>query len=142
MAGTDLDAVIRKLAKQQHRSLTAAVKAGRDRYLALAGKAKDVAAKQRYRQMARHAMEEGTAAARRLQMSADNAADSYARAMRRAADAAMTPKPEAAKPEAKPKTKATRKDTANKAEAGKVTSGKRRPGKTGSGKTRSGKTRA
>ena len=52
MAGTDLDAVIRKLAKQQHRSLTAAVKAERDRYLALAGKAKDAAAKQRYRQMA------------------------------------------------------------------------------------------
>jgi hypothetical protein len=36
--------------------------------------------------MAKHAFEEGTAAARRLRMSADNAADSYARAMRRAAD--------------------------------------------------------
>jgi hypothetical protein len=87
MAGADLDAVIRKLAKQQHRSLTAAAKAGRARYLALAGKAKDAAAKQRYRQMAKHAMEEGLAAAKRLQMSADNAADSYARAMRRAAEA-------------------------------------------------------
>lgn len=142
MAGTDLDAVIRKLAKQQHRSLTAAVKAGRDRYLALAGKAKDAAAKQRCRQMARYAMEEGTTAARRLQMSADNAADSYARAMRRATDAAMTPKPDAAKPDLKPKTKATRKDTANKATAGKGTSGKAGSGKTKSGKTRPGKTRA
>jgi hypothetical protein len=92
MAGTDLDAIIRKLAKQQHNSLTAAVKAGRDRYLALAGKSKDAAAKQRYRQMAKHAMEQGTTAVRRLQMSADNAADSYARAMRKAAEAALATK--------------------------------------------------
>ena len=105
MAGTDLDGIIRKLAKQQHKSLTAAVKAGRDRYLALAGKAKDAAAKQRYRQMARHAMEEGTAAARRLQMSADNAADSYARAMRKATEAAMTPKAAPAGPTPKSKAK-------------------------------------
>ena len=142
MADADLDAIIRQVAKQQTKTLMAAVKKRRDRYVALAQKAKDGEARQHLRQMAKHALEEGTAAAKRLQMSADNAADSYARAMRRAADAAMTPKPEAAKPEAKPKTKATRKDTANKAEAGKVTSGKRRPGKTGSGKTRSGKTRA
>ncbi|MGN6409910.1 MAG: hypothetical protein ACTHK9_00360 [Nitrobacter sp.] len=87
MADADLDVIIRKLAKQQHKSLTAAVKARRARYLALAAKAKDDTAKQRYRQMAKQAYEEGTAAARRLQMSADNAADSYARAMRRTADA-------------------------------------------------------
>ena len=86
MADADLDVIIRQLAKQQHKSLTAAVKARRDRILALAPKAKDGEAKQRFRQLAKHAFEEGTAAARRLQMSADNAADSYARAMRRAAD--------------------------------------------------------
>lgn len=114
MAGTDLDGIIRKLAKQQHKSLTAAVKAGRDRYLALAGKAKDAAAKQRYRQMAKHAMEEGTAAARRLQMSADNAADSYARAMRKANEATAMAAP--AKPAAKPTTKAK----AGKTKAGKA----------------------
>jgi hypothetical protein len=128
MAGTDLDGIIRKLAKQQHKSLTAAVKAGRDRYLALAGKAKDAAAKQRYRQMAKHAMEEGTAAARRLQMSADNAADSYARAMRKATETVMTPKAAPAKPEAKPK--AERKDTARNARSGKAQSGKSKSGKT------------
>jgi hypothetical protein len=128
MAGTDLDGTIRKLAKQQHKSLTAAVKAGRDRYLALAGKAKDAAAKQRYRQMAKHAMEEGTAAARRLQMSADNAADSYARAMRKATETVMTPKAAPAKPEAKPK--AERKDTASNARSGKTQSGKAKSGKT------------
>lgn len=127
MAGTDLDGIIRKLAKQQHKSLTAAVKAGRDRYLALAGKAKDAAAKQRYRQMARHAMEEGTAAARRLQMSADNAADSYARAMRKATEAAMTPKAAPAKPAAKPK--AEGKDAASKAKSDKVKPGKSKSGK-------------
>ncbi|MBN8974385.1 MAG: hypothetical protein WBF99_04495 [Xanthobacteraceae bacterium] len=127
MAGTDLDGIIRKLAKQQHKSLTAAVKAGRDRYLALAGKAKDAAAKQRYRQMARHAMEEGTAATRRLQMSADNAADSYARAMRKATEAAMTPKAAPAKPAAKPK--AEGKDVASKAKSDKVKPDKAKSGK-------------
>ena len=38
-------------------------------------------------------MEQGTAAARRLQMSADNAADSYARSMRLAAEAVPAKKP-------------------------------------------------
>lgn len=129
MAGTDLDAIIRQLAKQQHKSLTAAVKAGRDRYLALAGKAKDADAKQRYRQMAKHAMEEGTAAARRLQMSADNAADSYARAMRKATEAAMTPKAAPAKPDTKPTTKTKGKGAASKARSGKVKSAKAKSGK-------------
>ncbi|MEH6951244.1 hypothetical protein V4R08_07830 [Nitrobacter sp. NHB1] len=86
MADADLDVIIRQLAKRQHKSLTAAVKARRARYLALAAKAKDAAGKQRLRQMAKHALEEGSAAVKRLRMSADNAADSYARAMRRAAD--------------------------------------------------------
>ncbi|WP_439922826.1 hypothetical protein [Nitrobacter sp. JJSN] len=86
MADADLDVIIRRLAKQQHKSLTAAVKARRARYLALAAKAKEAAGKQRLQQMAKHALEEGSAAVKRLQMSADNAADSYARAMRRAVD--------------------------------------------------------
>jgi hypothetical protein len=86
MADADLDVIIRQIAKQQHKSLTAAIKARRNRYLALAAKAKDAAGKQHFRQLAKHALEEGTAAAKRLQMSADNAADSYARAMRRTAD--------------------------------------------------------
>jgi hypothetical protein len=86
MADADLNVIIRQLAKQQHKSLTAAVKAGRDRHLGLAAKAKDAESKQRHKQMAKHALEEGTAAAKRLQMSADNAADSYARAMRKAAE--------------------------------------------------------
>ena len=104
MADADLDVIIRQLAKQQHKTLTAAVKARRDRYLALAAKAKDATGKQRFRQMAKHAFEEGSTAAKRLQTSADNAADSFARAMRRAAEtlaeqqAAAPKKPAAKKP--------------------------------------------
>jgi hypothetical protein len=97
MADADLDVIIRKLARQQSKSLTAAVKARRARYLALAAKAKDTVGKQRFREMAKQVFEEGTAAVRRLQMSADNAADSYARAMRRTADTLATRPPAAPK---------------------------------------------
>jgi hypothetical protein len=90
MAGADLDAVIRKLAKQQHNTLTAAVRGTRERYNALAAKAKDGETRQRYKAIAKQAADEGGAAIRRLQMSADNIADSYARAIRRATDAAAT----------------------------------------------------
>jgi hypothetical protein len=110
MAG-DLDDAIRKIAKQQHKSLMAVVKASRDRHLALAGKAKDTTVKQRHRELARIAFAEGSAAAKRLQMSADNVADSYARAMRRAAEAAAsapTAAPKAAKPKAAKKKKAAK----------------------------------
>ncbi|HEY0328680.1 MAG TPA: hypothetical protein VGC77_06220 [Rhodopseudomonas sp.] len=86
MADADLDVIIRQLAKQQTRTLTAATKTRRDRYLGLAAKAKDAAAKARFKELAREAFEQGAAAAKRLQTSADNAADSYARAMRKAAE--------------------------------------------------------
>jgi hypothetical protein len=87
MADADLDVVIRQLARQQQKSLMAAAKKRRDRYGSLAAKAKDKPARDRYRQIARDTMEYATAAARRLQISADNAADSYARSMRQAAAA-------------------------------------------------------
>jgi hypothetical protein len=87
MAEADLDVVIRRLAKQQYKELMAAVKSRRDRYLALAASAKDRPAKDKYRQIARETVVQGTAAAKRLQISADNAADSYARSMRNAKEA-------------------------------------------------------
>lgn len=87
MADADLDVIIRQTAKQQNKTLMAAVKARRDRYTSLAAKAKDNSTKERFKQLAKDAVEQGTAAARRLQMSADNAADSYARSMRMAAEA-------------------------------------------------------
>ena len=87
MADADLDVVIRLLAKQQNKGLMAAAKGRRDRYLSLAAKAKDKEAKERYKQIAKNTMLQGAAAANRLQISADNAADSYARSMRNAVEA-------------------------------------------------------
>jgi hypothetical protein len=103
MADADLDVVIRNLAKQQNKSLMAAVKSRRDRFTALAAKAKDKDARERFKQIAKTTMDQGTAAARRLLMSADNAADSYARSIRLAAEAASVQKVAPAKPEAAPK---------------------------------------
>jgi hypothetical protein len=87
MADADLDVVIRHLAKQQNKALMAATKRRRDRYIALAAKAKDKGTRDKYKQIAKNTMAQGVAAARRLQTSADNAADSYARSMRNAAEA-------------------------------------------------------
>jgi hypothetical protein len=86
MAEADLDVVIRQLAKQQNKSLMAAAKSRRDRYISLAAKAKNRETKERYKQIAKNTMLQGIAAAKRLQISADNAADSYARSMRNAAE--------------------------------------------------------
>lgn len=109
---TSLDTIIRQLSKQQHKSLMAAAKAGRDQYLALAAKAKDELSKARFKAMAKHAMDEGAAAARRLQMSADNTADSFARTMRRLGEEAEA---EAMKASEKAKAAAAKKKPAKKA---------------------------
>src|SRR5215213_10322034 len=105
MAEADLDVVIRQLAKQQYKGLMAAAKKRRARYAALAAKAKNGEASAKFKLMAKSTIEQATAAARRLQISADNAADSYARSMRHAAQTPPPPK----KPVAKPVKKAARK---------------------------------
>jgi hypothetical protein len=87
MADADLDVVIRQLAKQQNKGLMAAAKSRRDRYIGLAAKANNKDTREKYRQIAKNTMLQGAAAAKRLQISADNAADSYARSMRQAAEA-------------------------------------------------------
>ena len=107
MADADLDVVIRQLAKQQYKGLMAAAKKRRDRYAGLAAKAKNGEAKARLKLIAKNTMEQATAAARRLQISADNAADSYARSMRKR----PRPPPPAKKPVAKPVKKAAKKAT-------------------------------
>jgi len=94
MADADLDVVIRQLARQLHAGLMTRAKERRDRFNGLAAKAKGKEARDRYKQMAKTIMEQAAAAARRLQMSADNVADSYARAMRLAATAPVVQKPE------------------------------------------------
>jgi len=113
MADADLDAVIRQLARQQHKSLMAAAKKRRDRYNSLSGKAKDKGARDRYRQIGREVMLQASAAARRLQMSADNVADSYARSMRQAVAAAEAAAADAAAKATAPK-KARKSKTAKK----------------------------
>jgi len=87
MADADLDVVIRQLAKQQNKDIMAAAKRRRDRYVSLAAKAKNSETKERYKQIARNTMAQGAAVAKRLQLAADNAADSYARFIRNAAEA-------------------------------------------------------
>lgn len=97
MAESDLDVVIRQIAKAQNKALMAAVKKRRDRIMAQAAKAKDKESRDKFRLIAKSAMLLGAAAARRLQNSAENTADSYVRAMRGAAEEAAAAAKKAAK---------------------------------------------
>ena len=100
MADADLDVVIRQLARQLHTGLMTRAKERRDRFNGLAAKAKDKDKAKgkdtsaRFKMLAKATMEQATAAARRLQMSADNVADSYARSMRLAASTPVAVKAE------------------------------------------------
>ena len=96
MADADLDVVIRQIAKQTNKTVLAAAKKRRDYFAAQAAKATDAGKKDRFKQLAKDALEHGASAARRMMTSADNAADSYARSMRMAMDAPMA-KPVVAK---------------------------------------------
>jgi hypothetical protein len=109
MAEADLDAVIRRNAKDQYRSLMDAAKKRRDHFLALAAKAKDKdkAARDRHKQLAKDTMLQGVAIAKRLQMSAENAADSYARSIKKALEQIKVAKAEKPK-KAAGKTKSAR----------------------------------
>jgi hypothetical protein len=116
MAGADLDSVIRSIAKNQHKVLMDAARKQQGLLMGLATKAKDKAAKARYKQTAKTTLLLASAAARRLQITAENAADSYARAMKKAAEdmkAAEAKPAKAAKPTkaAKPVKQAAKKKT-------------------------------
>jgi len=100
MAEADLDVVIRQIAKAQNKTLIAAVKKRRDQIMARAAKAKDKETRDQFRLIAKSTMLLGTAAAKRLQNSAENTADSYARAIRNAAAAKKPAKKAAKKQEA------------------------------------------
>ena len=86
MAEADLDLVIRQTAKAQNKSLMAAAKKRYGQYMARAAKAKDKEAKARFKLIAKSTMLQATATAKRLLNSAENAADSYARAVKRDAE--------------------------------------------------------
>ncbi|MDD1519346.1 MULTISPECIES: hypothetical protein [Bradyrhizobium] len=113
MADADLDVVIRQLARQLHTGLMTRAKERRDRFNSLAAKAKGKETGERFKMMAKATMEQANAAAKRLQMSADNVADSYARSMRLAASTPVTVKAKKAKDE-KPAKKAAKKAKAKK----------------------------
>jgi hypothetical protein len=104
MAEADLDIVIRSLAKKQIKTLTDAAKKRHGRLMGMAAKAKDKDAKARYRYIAKNTLELASAAARRLQVTAENAADSYARSLKKAVEEMPAPKllkkPPARKPPA------------------------------------------
>jgi pyruvate/2-oxoglutarate/acetoin dehydrogenase E1 component len=86
MAEADLDGVIRSIAKTQHKVLMDAAKKRQGRLMELSAKAKDKAAKAQLKQTAKDTLLLAGAAARRMQIAAENAADSYARAVKKAAE--------------------------------------------------------
>ena len=113
MAEADLDVVIRSMAKKQVKALTDAAKKRQGRLMGMAGKAKDKASRDRYRQLAKTTRELAAAAARRLEVTAENTAESYARSIKKAAEdiaAAQAKEAPAAKAaKAKPAAKPARK---------------------------------
>ncbi|WP_024509085.1 hypothetical protein [Bradyrhizobium sp. ARR65] len=102
MAEADLDIVIRSIAKKQIKTLTDAAKKRHARFMGMAAKAKDKESRDRYRHLARNTQQLAAAAARRLQITAENAADSYARSIKRAAEELAATKPAKEKGPAKP----------------------------------------
>jgi hypothetical protein len=84
MAEADLENVIRQTAKAQNKALMEAAKQRHGQLMAKAASAKDKEAKARFKLMAKSTMLHATATARRLRNSAENAADSYTRAMKKA----------------------------------------------------------
>jgi hypothetical protein len=93
MAEADLDAVIREIAKKQNKVLMDAAKKRRDLYMARAGKAGDKATRDRLKLIGKDTMLFAAAAAKRMHTSAVNAADSYVRAVKRAAEVEAAKKP-------------------------------------------------
>lgn len=103
MAEAHLDGVIRSIGKKQHKVLMDAAKKRQARLTGLAAAAKGKDARDRYRQLAKTTLLVASAAARRLQIAAENAADSYARAMKKAAEDIKAAEEKAAKKAVKKK---------------------------------------
>lgn len=102
MAEADLDVVIRSVAKREIRALSDAARKRHGRLMGMAAKARDRDAKARYKHLAKSTLLLAGAAARRLLVTAENAADSYARSMKKAAEEAPVAKPAKEKPAKKP----------------------------------------
>ena len=108
MAGSDLDVVIRSIAKKQIKTLTDAAKKRYGRLMGMAAKAKNKETKEHYKHVAKNTLLWAGAAARRLLITAENAADSYARSIKKAAEEL---------PAAKPAKKAVKKSAEKRASA-------------------------
>ena len=93
MAEADLDILIRAIAKKNTKSLMDAARKRRAKYMAMAAKAANKDVRERHKLAAKNTLLFATAAARRIQNSADNAADSYSRSMKNAADQRLPKKP-------------------------------------------------
>src|ERR1700744_2924245 len=110
MAEADLDGVIRSMAKKQVKTLVDAAKKRHGRRMRQAAKAKDKAGKDGYKHLAKNTLTLAAAAARRLEITAENAADSYARSMRRLVEEQAAAQ-QAAKAEQKVAKKTAKKTT-------------------------------
>jgi hypothetical protein len=93
MAEADLDVLIRSIAKKATKSLMDAAKKRRGKYTAMAAKAANKDTRERHKLTAKNTLLFATAAAKRIQNSADNAADSYLRSMKHAAEQPLPKKP-------------------------------------------------
>ncbi len=106
MAEADLDVLIRTIGRNNSKSLMDAAKKRRGKYMALAAKAANKDTRERYRSIAQNTVLFATAAAKRIQISAENAADSYLRSVKYAAEEMAAKKsvekPAAKQPAAKP----------------------------------------
>ena|ERR1700761_7167915 len=86
MAEADLDVLIRTIARNNSKSLMDAARKRRGKYMAMAAKAANKDTRERYRSIAKNTVLFATAAAKRIQISAENAADSYLRSVKYAAE--------------------------------------------------------
>lgn len=127
MAEADLDTLIRSVAKKQIKVLVGAAKKRHGRLMGQAAKAKDKDAKARLKDLARSTLELAAAAARRLEVTADNAADSYMRSIKRVIEEQAAAK--AASDEAAREAAAKAKDKAAKDKAAKATKASARKAK-------------
>jgi hypothetical protein len=93
MAEADLDVLIRSIAKKATKSLMDAAKKRRGKYTAMAAKAANKDTRERYKLTAKNTLLFATAAAKRIQNSADNAADSYLRSVKHAAEQPLPKNP-------------------------------------------------
>jgi uncharacterized protein YpbB len=84
MAEADLDRIIRSIGKREHKTLMDAARKRHAKLMGLAAKAGNREARDRLKQLARTTLLVAGSAARRLQVTAENAADSYARSMKKA----------------------------------------------------------